>query len=181
MQLQTALLLSYALGVYADIYNLAATIPWSPKTPSSVDQSVIYNSTYYLADRSNAGVHVIPLSSNNQTAFVTGFQTVSWYSQTAMRSMLVTVTGQSELSTSSATKSSPILAQDPRSVPMNSHTIHLQALSLPRMPTKYLHLCQSLTLKAAKSLAESISRVLVVLSNRDSIRTYQPSSSLSQI
>jgi hypothetical protein len=75
MQFQTVLLLSYALGVYADIYNLAATIPWAPKTPASVDQSVIYNGTYYLADRSNAGIHVVSLSNNTQTSFISGFVT----------------------------------------------------------------------------------------------------------
>ncbi len=75
MQFQTIVLLSYALGVYADLYNLSATIPWSPKAPSSVDQSVIYNGTYYLSDRSNAGVHVISLSNNSQTSLITGFVT----------------------------------------------------------------------------------------------------------
>jgi hypothetical protein len=75
MQFQTAILLSCALGVYADLYNLSATIPWSPKAPSSVDQSVIYNSTYYLSDRSNAGIHVVSLSNNTQTSLITGFVT----------------------------------------------------------------------------------------------------------
>jgi hypothetical protein len=108
MQLQTAILLSYALGVYADIYNLAATIPWSPKTPSSVDQSAIYNDNYYPSDRSNAGIHVVSLSNNTQTSLITGFVTgftngtlatftsvpaVSFCSQTLMRCMLVTVAG----------------------------------------------------------------------------------------
>jgi hypothetical protein len=75
MQFQTVFLLSYALGVYADLYNLSATIPWSPKAPSSVDQCVIYNGTYYLSDRSNAGVHVVSLSNNTQISLVTGFVT----------------------------------------------------------------------------------------------------------
>lgn len=40
------------------IYSVATSIPWSPKAPSSVDQSVVYNDTYYLSDRTNAGVSI---------------------------------------------------------------------------------------------------------------------------
>lgn len=56
-------------------YSVGNTILWSPKTPSSVDQSTIYNGTYYLSDRTNAGVHVVNLSTNTQTALITGFVT----------------------------------------------------------------------------------------------------------
>jgi hypothetical protein len=42
----------------ATVYSVATTIPWSPKVPSSVDQSVVYNGTYYLSDRTNAGVSI---------------------------------------------------------------------------------------------------------------------------
>jgi hypothetical protein len=42
----------------ATVYSVATTIPWSPKVPSSVDQSVVYNSTYYLSYRTNAGVSI---------------------------------------------------------------------------------------------------------------------------
>lgn len=42
----------------AAIYSETGTIPWSPKAPSSVDQSVIYNDTYYLSDRTNSGVSI---------------------------------------------------------------------------------------------------------------------------
>jgi DNA-binding beta-propeller fold protein YncE len=55
-------------------YQLASTIPWNPKTPTSVDQSTVYNGTYYLADRSNKGVHVIDLASSKQTTLITGFK-----------------------------------------------------------------------------------------------------------
>ncbi|KAF7116331.1 hypothetical protein CNMCM5793_004497 [Aspergillus hiratsukae] len=55
-------------------YQLAATIPWSPKNPTSVDQSVVYNGTYYLADRTNKGVHVIDLASSKATTLITGFK-----------------------------------------------------------------------------------------------------------
>ncbi|KFZ06106.1 hypothetical protein V501_07713 [Pseudogymnoascus sp. VKM F-4519 (FW-2642)] len=48
----------------AIIYSVATSIPWSPKAPSSVDQSVVYNDTYYLSDRTNAG-----------TKLITGFST----------------------------------------------------------------------------------------------------------
>jgi hypothetical protein len=46
----------------ATIYSVATTIPWSPKAPLSVDQSVVYNDTYYLSDRTNAGVSIRFLS-----------------------------------------------------------------------------------------------------------------------
>jgi hypothetical protein len=49
MFLQRATLLSFVAGAYADIYSLAATVPWAPGTPSSTDQSAIYNGTYYLS------------------------------------------------------------------------------------------------------------------------------------
>ncbi|KIM94372.1 hypothetical protein OIDMADRAFT_60702 [Oidiodendron maius Zn] len=57
----------------ATIYSVATTIPWSPKAPSSVDQSTVYNGTYYLSDRTNAGVHVVSLANNTQTKLITGF------------------------------------------------------------------------------------------------------------
>jgi hypothetical protein len=76
MQLYTAVVaLSCAAGALADLYTLSTTIAWTPKQPASVDQSVVFNSTYYLSDRSNAGVHVIPLAKGSQTAFITGFVT----------------------------------------------------------------------------------------------------------
>lgn len=63
------------LVVNAQTYSVASTIPWSPKTPGSVDQSTIYNGTYYLSDRTNAGVHVVNLTTKTQTALVGGFVT----------------------------------------------------------------------------------------------------------
>jgi DNA-binding beta-propeller fold protein YncE len=36
---------------------------------------IVFNGTYYLADRSNAGVHVILLSNDTQTKLITGFHT----------------------------------------------------------------------------------------------------------
>lgn len=47
---------AFAQSSTVGIYSLATTIPWSPAPPSSVDQSVVYNDTYYLSDRTNAGV-----------------------------------------------------------------------------------------------------------------------------
>ncbi|KAF7172823.1 hypothetical protein CNMCM5623_004952 [Aspergillus felis] len=55
-------------------YQLASTIPWSPKNATSVDQSVVYNGTYYLADRTNKAVHVIDLASSKETTAITGFK-----------------------------------------------------------------------------------------------------------
>jgi DNA-binding beta-propeller fold protein YncE len=75
MLLQTTALLVLALRVNADLYNLVATVPWAPGVPSSTDQSAIYNDTYYLADRTNKGVHVISLANKTQTGFVGGFIT----------------------------------------------------------------------------------------------------------
>src|ERR1700743_3279248 len=66
---------SVITGVNAHTYALNATIPWSPKAPSSVDQSLIYNSTYYLSDRTNGGVQVISLANNSQITIIGGFTT----------------------------------------------------------------------------------------------------------
>jgi hypothetical protein len=77
MHLQISLLFILATTALADVYTLSSTIPWSPKVPASVDQSVIYNSTYYLADRSNQGIHVISLTSSTQTTLITGFLTTT--------------------------------------------------------------------------------------------------------
>ncbi|RDW73142.1 hypothetical protein BP6252_07049 [Coleophoma cylindrospora] len=65
----------FRLASAQSVYSLASTIPWTPKTPSSVDQSLVYNDTYYLADRSNAGVHVISLADTTNAKLITGFTT----------------------------------------------------------------------------------------------------------
>jgi hypothetical protein len=78
MKYPSLLLIGVAASALADstgTYSVGHTIPWSPKTPSSVDQGTIYNGTYYLSDRTNAAVHVVDLSTNTQTALVTGFVT----------------------------------------------------------------------------------------------------------
>lgn len=78
MRHQTTLLFASATSALADsigAYSAGTTIPWSLQTPSSVDQSNIYNGTYYLADRTNAGVHVVDLSTNTQKIMITGFVT----------------------------------------------------------------------------------------------------------
>lgn len=77
MHLHTSIFLTIVTVALADVYTLSKTIAWDPKVPTSVDQSIIYNSTYYLADRSNAGIHVISLTTNTQTALVTGFLTTT--------------------------------------------------------------------------------------------------------
>ena len=59
--------------VLADTYKLAYSVPWSPKNTTSVDQSTIYNGTYYLSDRVNNGVHVVDLAKGKQNALVSGF------------------------------------------------------------------------------------------------------------
>jgi len=61
--------------VNAQTYTLKATIPWHPKPPSSVDQSLIYNDTYYLSDRTNGGVQVISLANDSQITIIRGFTT----------------------------------------------------------------------------------------------------------
>jgi hypothetical protein len=77
MFVQRVILLSFlfALGVLADVYSLATTIPFTPKAPTIVDQSIVHNGTYYLADRTSGGIHVISLSNYTQTQFITGFHT----------------------------------------------------------------------------------------------------------
>ncbi|KAL5322957.1 hypothetical protein ACEPPN_007482 [Leptodophora sp. 'Broadleaf-Isolate-01'] len=72
---QTISLLCFAIGASADLYSLVATIPWAPGTPSSTDQSAIYNGTYYLSDRTNKGVHVVSLANKTQIGFISGFVT----------------------------------------------------------------------------------------------------------
>src|ERR1700733_12872155 len=62
-------------AVNAQTYVLNAIIPWKPKAPSSVDQSTIYNDTYYLSDRTNGGVQVISLTNDSQITIVKGFTT----------------------------------------------------------------------------------------------------------
>jgi hypothetical protein len=79
MRYQSSVLFVLAASALAD--NIGGTdsvgniIAWSPKTPSSMDQSVIYHGTYYLADRTNAGVHIVKPKHqpNTQTALITGF------------------------------------------------------------------------------------------------------------
>ena len=66
---------SVIAAVNAQTYTLNATIPWRPKAPSSVDQSLIYNDTYYLSDRTNGGVQVISLANDSQITIVGGFTT----------------------------------------------------------------------------------------------------------
>jgi hypothetical protein len=66
---------SVIAAVNAQPYTLNATIPWKPKPPSSVDQSTIYNGTYYLSDRTNGGVQVISLTNDSQITIVKGFTT----------------------------------------------------------------------------------------------------------
>jgi hypothetical protein len=66
---------SVIAAVNAQTYTLNATIPWKPKAPSSVDQSTIYNGTYYLSDRTNGGVQVISLANDSQITIIKGFTT----------------------------------------------------------------------------------------------------------
>jgi len=61
LALYTAFALSHAQYVY-DI-----TIPWAPyKQATNVDQSAVYNNTYYLSDRTNAGVSAHTSHSHHQ-------------------------------------------------------------------------------------------------------------------
>src|ERR1700734_1642453 len=52
----------------------SAVIPWSPvPSPIEVDQSTIYNSTYYITDLNIFGVHVVDLKTDKQITTVGGF------------------------------------------------------------------------------------------------------------
>lgn len=72
-----AVALAAASHASAEAYKLVDTIPWAPLNTTSVDQSTIYNGTYYLSDRVNNGVHVVNLSKDKQSTVVTGFQGLS--------------------------------------------------------------------------------------------------------
>jgi DNA-binding beta-propeller fold protein YncE len=75
MRFNSPLLLFYNVAFVSGFsYQLASTIPWSPKNATSVDQSVVYNGTYYLADRSNNAVHVIDLAASKEATAITGFK-----------------------------------------------------------------------------------------------------------
>lgn len=63
-----------ASSVSALSYQPLVTIPWAPSNSTSVDQSIIYNGTYYLADRTNKGVHVVNLTTNKQIGLIQGFR-----------------------------------------------------------------------------------------------------------
>ncbi|GAB5588218.1 hypothetical protein Unana1_03118 [Umbelopsis nana] len=69
-----ALLALGAISASALSYQSLTAIPWAPLNATSVDQSTIYNGTYYLADRTNKGVHVVDLASNKQITVIGGFQ-----------------------------------------------------------------------------------------------------------
>lgn len=71
------LLFSFVATASALSYELAATLPWTPKNATSVDQSTVYNDTYYLADRTNSAVHVIDIATNEEKAPITGFKGLS--------------------------------------------------------------------------------------------------------
>ncbi|KAK4553318.1 hypothetical protein LTR86_009618 [Recurvomyces mirabilis] len=90
-----------ALAQQASAYFAQTTIPWAPKQAHSVDQSTVYNNTYYLADRTNAGIHVIDLHNNTQTDLITGFKTTvvngSISSSNSGPDGLVVITGTNEL------------------------------------------------------------------------------------
>lgn len=72
MKFSSSILL-YASVVSAQTYKLATTIPWSPKNATSVDQSVIFNGTYYLADRTNNAIDVIDVATDKQTTTIGPF------------------------------------------------------------------------------------------------------------
>ena len=58
----------------SESYQRLVTIPWAPSNSTSVDQSVIYNGTYYLSDRANKGVQVVDFSTTRQATLIEGFQ-----------------------------------------------------------------------------------------------------------
>jgi hypothetical protein len=73
MRFSPSLVLLCASIVSGQTYKLASKIPWSPKNATSVDQSAVFNGTYYLCDRTNNAVHVIDVATDKQTAAVGGF------------------------------------------------------------------------------------------------------------
>ena len=71
--LRVFFIMQLASTVLCMLYSPGSTIPWKPRAPSSVDQSTVYNGTYYLADRSNNMVHVIELLSDQEKRPISGF------------------------------------------------------------------------------------------------------------
>jgi hypothetical protein len=68
------------------LYTPSVAIPFAPKNVTSVDQSQIFNRTYYLADRSNTGVQVIDLVNSKQVALIPGFAGASFVGNQAQQS-----------------------------------------------------------------------------------------------
>lgn len=68
------LLFSSAVAASGLSYHPETTIAWSPKNVTSVDQSLVFNGTYFLSDRNNFGVEVIDLATNKRITTITGFQ-----------------------------------------------------------------------------------------------------------
>jgi WD40 repeat protein len=69
----TLALHSATLGKANVLYSLNATLPWSPKNPTSVDVSIVVNGTYYLSDRSNGLVHIVDLATSTELGRIAGF------------------------------------------------------------------------------------------------------------
>ncbi|CAO3669728.1 unnamed protein product [Umbelopsis vinacea] len=77
MKSTLALLALGSISASALSYQSLATIPWAPLNATSVDQSTVYNGTYYLSDRTNKAVHVVELASNKEVTLIGGFQGVT--------------------------------------------------------------------------------------------------------
>lgn len=84
-------LLSYTLAQSSTVglYSLQTTIPWVPGPASSVDQSAVYNDTYYLIEQVPGSAHSV--------AFVVRLinlasRSTSYSSRTTVKSHLLEVT-----------------------------------------------------------------------------------------
>lgn len=75
MNLLTVLILITLVSVQ-QIYNPkpSTIVPWKPHNATSVGDSAIYEHQYYLADRSNAAIQVINITSAKHIATISGFR-----------------------------------------------------------------------------------------------------------
>jgi hypothetical protein len=64
----------FAPAMLADVYSLTATI-YPVGSCNAITRRPVFNGAYYLADRSNACVHVISLPNCTQNKIISGFHT----------------------------------------------------------------------------------------------------------
>jgi hypothetical protein len=72
--LSILILLTFAGAQWLYHSKPSAIVPWKPHNVTSVGDSWIYKNQYYLADRSNAAIQVINITSTKHIATIRGFR-----------------------------------------------------------------------------------------------------------